>query len=462
METEKAVKPTPYQDVLEAQKIFFNKGGMRDIKFRKKLLRLFRDIVKTNEDKLYEAILKDFRKSAFETYSTELTFLYNEIDYFLKNLENLTKPQRVSTNLPNQLAVSRIYADAYGSALVIGAWNYPYQLSLVPAICALAAGNTVILKPSEVPWNTALIMEEIINESFPEEVFHVINGGVQETTELLKLKFDKIFFTGSPQVGKIVYKAAAEHLIPVTLELGGKSPAIVTLSANLKVAAKRLVWGKFLNAGQTCIAPDYVYVHQGVKVEFIEEVKRYIEEFEYRPDVENYTRIINKKHFDRLMKLMDPAKIVFGGETDQDKLYIAPTVMDRVTWNDPVMQEEIFGPLMPILDYKDLDDVFDQIKSHEKPLSAYIFTSRASEKDRFTNEISFGGGCINDSVMHITNPYLPFGGVGNSGMGSYHGKYGFETFTHKKSVMDKAVWGEPKIKYPPYTDSGKRWIKKLM
>lgn len=455
-------EPSDFQEVLKNQRAFYTKGGMLNIDFRKKILNIFKDLIKSNEAVLYKAIHKDFGKSAFETYSTELTFIYNEIDYFLKNLKDLTKPQSVPTNLPNQIAFSKIYADAYGNSLIIGAWNYPYQLSLVPAVCALAAGNTVILKPSEIPWHTAKAMEEIINPNFPKEVFHVVNGGVEETTELLKLKFDKIFFTGSPQVGKIIYKAAAEHLTPVTLELGGKSPAIITASANLKVAARRTVWGKFLNAGQTCISPDYIYVHQSIKKEFLEEVKNHLKEFRYHPDAENYTRIINQKHFERLVKLIDYNKVIYGGETNQEKLYIEPTVMDEVTWNDPVMQEEIFGPLMPVLSYQNLDDLFEIIKSKDKPLSAYIFTNKAAEKEKFSTEISFGGGCINDSVMHITNPNLPFGGVGNSGMGSYHGKYGFDAFTHKKAVMDKMVWGEPKIKYPPYTESGKKWVKRLM
>lgn len=462
MENQTDQKEGTLQDILRLQQTFQQKGGLLPLKFRKKLLNIFKDLVKSHEEKLYRAIYDDFGKSAFETYSTELVFIYNEIDYFLKNLSQLAKPQKVATNLPNQMASSKIYADAYGCALIIGAWNYPYQLSLVPAICALAAGNTVMLKPSEIPENTTKAMAEMINGNFPKEVFHVVNGGVSETTALLKLKFDKIFFTGSPQVGKIVYQAAAQHLTPVTLELGGKSPALVTPSANLKVAARRIVWGKFLNAGQTCISPDYVYVHESVKDEFITEVKNHLDQFDYHPNAENYTRIINAKHFDRLTQLIIPEKVVYGGKIDKEKLYIQPTVMDEVNWTDKVMQEEIFGPIMPLLTYTHLAEAFAVIKAQEKPLSAYIFTAKNSEKEKFSTELSFGGGCINDAVMHIANPNLPFGGVGNSGMGSYHGKYGFEAFTHQKAVMDKMVWGEPKIKYPPYTDSNKKWVKRLM
>lgn len=462
MSTKTSIPPKHYKEILEEQREFHHKGGTLSIKFRKKLLKLLRNLVESHEDKLYEAIEKDFGKSAFETYSTELSFVYSEIDYFLKNIAKLSKPKTVMTNIVNQMASSKIYRDPYGTSLIIGAWNYPYQLSLVPAICAIAAGNTVILKPSEIPWNTAKLMEEMINSNFPKEVMCVVNGGVEETTELLKLRFDKIFFTGSPQVGKIIYKAAAEHLTPVTLELGGKSPALVTQSANLSIAARRLVWGKYLNAGQTCIAPDYIYVDRSVKHEFLNEVQKHIDEYDYQHGSENYTRIINEKHFERLIAMIHPDKIFYGGSSNPEKLYIEPTVLENVTWADKVMQEEIFGPILPVLDYTDFDEAIQRIKENEKPLSAYIFTSDSNQKEVFTRQISFGGGCINDSIMHITNPNLPFGGVGNSGMGSYHGKYGFEAFSHHKSVMDKALWGEPNLKYPPYTDTKKKWIKRLM
>lgn len=462
MKTDSTKTSINFSEILNEQREFHQKGGLLKLSFRKKLLRLVKDLMIIHEDELFKAIHLDFGKSAFETYATELSFVYNEIDYFLKNLNKLARPKTVLTNLPNQIASSKIYSDAYGNVLIIGAWNYPYQLSIAPAISALAAGNSVILKPSEIPWNTAKVMEKIINENFPKEVFHVINGGAEETTELLKLRFDKIFFTGSPHVGKIVYQAAAKHLTPVTLELGGKSPAIVTESANLEVAARRIVWAKFLNAGQTCIAPDYVYVQNSVQQEFIRKVKNHIQKFDYQPDTEHYTRIINTKHFDRLQNLIDPKKVIFGGKTDLEKLYIEPTVMDNVSWDDALMQEEIFGPILPILTYRHIDEVLEEIKSHEKPLSAYIFTENSAEQEKFTQEISFGGGCINDTMMHITNPNLPFGGVGNSGMGSYHGKYGFKTFSHQKSVLNKTTWGEPSLKYPPYSEAGKKWLKRIL
>ncbi len=450
-----------YADILERQRKFFRSGVTKQVDFRKEQLRKLRDVLRNHEEKLYDAIQQDLGKSAFETFTTEISFIYNEIDYFLKNLESLVKPHKVSTNIINQLGSSRIYSEPFGNTLAIGAWNYPYQLSFVPAVCALAAGNTVILKPSENAPNTAAAMEAVVNENFPDEYFHVFQGGVEETTEILKLQFDKIFFTGSPHIGKIVYQAAAVHLTPVTLELGGKSPAIVTPSANIEVAARRIVWGKFLNAGQTCIAPDYLYVHQQVREALLTAIKRNIEKFQYLPGSENYTRIINSRHFKRLIGFIDQAKVFTGGRYDEDKLFIEPTILQHVTWEDKVMQDEVFGPVLPVLDYNDFNEVVDIIQSHEKPLSAYIFTNNNTEKEAFVSKISFGGGCINDTVMHISNPNLPFGGIGNSGIGSYHGKYGFETFSHRKAVMDKATWGEPDLRYPPYTNTKKKWIRRL-
>lgn len=451
-----------YAKIVEDQRKIFNANGTKDLAFRKKLLQILQSVLKDNEAELYEAIHKDLGKSEVEAYSTELSLIYSEIRYFLKNLKQLAKPRSVSTNIINQLGSSEIHYEPYGTSLIIGAWNYPYQLSLLPAINALAAGNTVILKPSEVAANTAAMMQKVINENFPPEVFHVILGGVKETTELLKLRFDKIFFTGNPTVGKIVYEAAAKHLTPVTLELGGKSPAIVTPSANLKVAAKRIVWGKFLNAGQTCLAPDYLYVEESVKDELLTTLKQHIEEAAYEEGSENYTRIINEKHFDRLKGLVDNKKVYYGGKMDKDKLFIEPTIMDKVDWKDEVMQEEIFGPILPVLSYTDFEETLKTIKEKEKPLSAYLFSGDGMEKKQFLEDISFGGGCINDTIMHITNPELPFGGVGNSGIGSYHGEYGFETFSHRKSIIKKATWGEPNLKYPPYSDSKKKWLKRIM
>lgn len=451
-----------FTDILEGQKTFFNSQKTKSLSFRRIHLEKLREVVLHNENLLYEAIDKDFGKSRFETYAVELSFILKDIDYYLKNLKSLTKPKRVSTNLANQLGSSKIYAEPLGNTLVIGAWNYPYQLSLSPLVAAMAAGNTCILKPSEIAENTMKAMAKIINENFPKDYLFVAEGGVEETTEILKLKFDKIFFTGSPKVGKIIYEAAAKHLTPVTLELGGKSPVVVTSSANFDVAAKRIVWGKFLNAGQTCVAPDYVLIDEKVKDSFLDSLKMYIQKYKYEAGSEQYTQIINDRNFERLLKLIDQEKIFYGGNSDAAKRFIEPTIMQNVTWEDAVMQEEIFGPILPVLTFKNFNEALIQINKQEKPLSAYLFTGKSEEKKNFISKISFGGGCINDVAMHLSNEALPFGGVGNSGIGNYHGKFGFEAFSHQKGILDRATWGEPDLKYPPYSEKKLKWIKKLL
>ena len=451
-----------FQNTLSDQRNLFNSQKTKNLKFRKMYLEKLKEVLLKNEELLYDSIYKDFGKSKFDTFTTEISFVLKDIDYFLKNLNSLAKPKKVRTNLANQLGSSKIYPEPLGCTLVTGAWNYPYQLSLSPVVAALAAGNTCILKPSEIAENTMKAMAKIINENFPKDYFYVAEGGIEETTEILKLKFDKIFFTGSPKVGQIIYEAAAKHLTPVTLELGGKSPAIVTSSANFEVAAKRIVWGKFLNAGQTCVAPDYILVDEKVKDSFLDSLQSYIQKFNYHSESENYTQIINQRNFDRLVNLIDQEKVYFGGKTDAAKRSIEPTIMHDVTWNDKVMQEEIFGPILPVLTFKNFNEALLQIAAYEKPLSAYLFSDNSEEKEEFTTKISFGGGCINDVVMHLSNDYLPFGGVGNSGIGNYHGKYGFDAFSHQKAVLDRATWGEPDLKYPPYNDKKLNWIKKLL
>ncbi|MDY0930356.1 aldehyde dehydrogenase [Chryseobacterium sp. CFBP8996] len=450
------------QEVVSQQKAFFKTQQTKNIRFRKMYLEKLRDVILQNENLLYEAIYKDFGKSKFDTFTTEISFILNDIKYYLKNLKSLSKPKKVRTNLANQFGKSRIHSEPLGNILVIGAWNYPYQLSLSPIVAALAAGNCCILKPSEIAENTMKVMAKIINENFPPEYLYAYEGGIDETTELLKLKFDKIFFTGSTKVGKIVYKAAAENLTPVTLELGGKSPAIITKDANLEVAAKRIVWGKFLNAGQTCVAPDYLLVEKSVQEQFLEMLRKYIREFKYEINSEQYTKIINQKNFQRLIKLIDKDKIYFGGNSDEQKRYIEPTILTNINWKDEIMQEEIFGPILPVISFTNLNLILNEILEHDKPLAAYLFTNTTEEKESFTNKISFGGGCINDVIMHLGNENLPFGGVGNSGIGNYHGKFGFETFSHQKAVLQRATWGEPDIKYPPYSEKKLGWIKRFM
>ncbi|WP_312285561.1 aldehyde dehydrogenase [Chryseobacterium gleum] len=450
------------ESILLKQRDFFATQQTKGIAFRKMYLEKLKNLIISNENMLYEAINKDFGKSKFDTFTTELSFILNDIDYYINNLKVLSKPQKVRTNLVNQLGNSKIYKEPLGCVLVIGAWNYPYQLSLSPVIAAMAAGNCCILKPSEIAENTMKAMASLINENFPSEYLYVYEGGIEETTALLTLQFDKIFFTGSTKVGKIIYKAAAEHLTPVTLELGGKSPAIVTKDANLEIAAKRIVWGKFLNAGQTCVAPDYLLIEETIQEQFLEMLRKYIKEFQYGPDSEQYTRIINQRNFQRLIRLIDKEKIYSGGNFDEERLYIEPTILNHIDWNDEIMQEEIFGPLLPVISFQSYNAVLNTVSELEKPLAAYLFTNNSEEKEIFKRKLSFGGGCINDTVMHLSNDNLPFGGVGSSGIGNYHGKYGFETFSHQKAILEKATWGEPNIKYPPYSEKKLSWIKKLM
>ena len=451
-----------YNPIFQSQKEFFNSRTTIDIAFRKENLSKLKSILKANEPLLFEAIYKDFRKSEFDTFVNELNLIYLEINYFLKNLNRLSKPEKVKTGIALQPGKSYIYKEPLGCTLIIGAWNYPYSLTLIPLVSAMAAGNTAMVKPSELPANTMHVMAGLINTNFPSDYLYVVEGGVPETTEILKLPYDKIFFTGSPRVGKVVYEAAAKNLTPVTLELGGKSPAIITSSADLETAAKRIVWGKFLNAGQTCVAPDYLLVEESVKPTLMELLKQKLDAFNYEDGAEHYVSIINKRNFDRIVELIDASKVCYGGAYNENTLYIQPTILDNITWNDPVMQEEIFGPLLPVLSFTDFNGILSEIIKREKPLAAYLFTKNEGQKNRFLKSVSFGGGCINDTVMHLTGDSLPFGGVGNSGMGSYHGEAGFRTFTHCKSILEKSNWGEPNFKYPPYSEEKLKWIKRFM
>jgi len=451
-----------YADILQQQKTFFNSHATKDLDFRKAQLQKLKKVVKSNEKLLYDAIYQDFGKSEFETFGTEISFIYKDIDYYLKNLKSFAKPKSVLTNIVNQMGSSKIVFEPLGNCLVIGAWNYPYQLTLTPVIAAIAAGNTCMIKPSELPENTMKAMAKLINENFDAQFLYVVEGGVEETTAILKLRFDKIFFTGSPRVGKIVYKAAAEHLTPVTLELGGKSPAFVTEKADLNIAARRIVWGKFINAGQTCVAPDYLYIAENTKEKFLKVLIEEIKKRNYTDNVDHYCKIINERNFDRLEKMIDREKVVFGGETNREKRYISPTVLDNVNWDDAVMQEEIFGPILPILTYKNLETAIQTVVEGEKPLSAYLFSNDTKEQELFTEKLSFGGGCINDTLMHLSNDRLPFGGVGNSGIGHYHGKFGFIAFSHQKAILKKSNYFEPELKYPPYSDAKLNILKKLL
>ncbi|MBP2832169.1 aldehyde dehydrogenase [Aquimarina sp. U1-2] len=451
-----------YQKIIDQQRTFFNSHTTKQISFRIQELKRLKKLLKKNENLLYEAIYHDFKKSEFETYTTELSIIYEDIDLAIKHVKKWARRQKVSTSLVNLPGKSYIMPEPYGTVLVIGAWNYPFQLSLCPAIAAIAAGCTVVLKPSEIPARTSAIMAQLIHQNFNSDFFTVIEGGEEETTNLLKIKFDKIFFTGSVPVGKIIYQAAAKHLTPVTLELGGKSPAIISEDVNIDMTAKRLVWAKFLNAGQTCIAPDYVMVHSSIKNDVLASIKKHIERSDYRIDNHNYTQIINDKNFDRLNHLIDPDKVYIGGKGNKEERIITPTVLDAIDFEDEIMKDEIFGPILPVISFESIDDAIQKIKKLPRPLSCYAFTKSRHTREKILREISFGGGAVNDAVMHFTEQSLPFGGIGESGIGNYHGKFGFEAFSHYKSILQKPFWIELPLKYSPYSTTKLNWIKRIM
>jgi aldehyde dehydrogenase (NAD+) len=451
-----------FTDLLAKQRQYFKAQHTKTHAARKSTLQRFKQLLQENEAKIYAAVHADFQKSEHEAFLTEFAILIKDIDEALRALPKWMKAQKVSTNLVNLPGKSFTVAEPYGQCLVIGAWNYPIQLSFAPAIAALAAGNTVILKPSELAANSAQCMAELVAQYFDPCLFTVVLGGVAETTALLAERFDKIFFTGSPAVGRIVYQAAAKHLTPVTLELGGKSPAIIAPSADLPTAIKRLVWAKFLNAGQTCIAPDYVFVHESIYRECLGLLQQEIENNQYAVANNNYVQIINERNLARLEQLIQKEKVSYGGKVDRNTRTIEPTLLRDISFEDPIMQEEIFGPILPLLPYAKFEDALSYIQDHEKPLSAYLFSNDKAEQAAWLGQLSFGGGCINDAIMHITNPNLPFGGVGQSGTGSYHGKAGFETFSHRKSVFEKPRLFEVPLKYPPYTAVKMNWIKRLL
>lgn len=439
--------------IVEKQRVFSSEGHSKDLNFRRKQLLRLKRVIQENENFLYEEMHADIKKSKFETFLTELSVVYHEIDYALKNLKKWSRPVKVKTDISNFPAQSFIMPEPLGTTLIIGAWNYPYQLVLAPAVAALAAGNTAILKPSELPRRTSKALSSIINKNFDPSYLHVIEGEVEVTTELLSFSYGKICFTGSTSVGKIIAKAAAETLTPTLLELGGKSPCIVLPDADIQVAAKRIAWGKFLNAGQTCIAPDYLLVHSSIYSTFLKELKNQLTLMmgENPLESDSYIRIINTRNLERLKKMIPPEKVFFGGKFIEDENYIEPTILQNVSWDDECMKEEIFGPICPVLSFERIEDVIPRIKKGSKPLALYVFSNDTKVQEQIVNEISFGGGCINDVLMHFSNNHLPFGGVGGSGMGSYHGIHGFKTFSHYKSILKKSFWFEPNLKYPPYT-----------
>ncbi|HMK18120.1 MAG TPA: aldehyde dehydrogenase family protein [Chitinophagaceae bacterium] len=448
--------------LIDQQKQYFNSNATKPLSFRIEQLKKLKSVLKSYEQELTDAVFKDFQKGKFNTFLGELAGLYNDLNNAIKKLRKWAKIKRVGTNMVNFPARSYIMPEPLGVALVIGAWNYPINLTLVPAVAAIAAGNTVVLKPSELTVHTSTVLSNMIRSNFDPSFFAVVEGGIEETTELLAQPFDKIFFTGSISVGRIVYRAAAKNLIPVTLELGGKSPLIVEPDANLKICVKRLVWGKFVNAGQTCIAPDYVLVHKSIEKEFLETLKKEIELGQYSLENQNYAQIISEKHLDRLVNLIEPEKVFVGGEYDRSKRLLAPTVLINTSGDDKVMEDEIFGPILPVLNYEDIDSAIAFVKSRPKPLALYLFSESSSISKKIFNELSFGGGSVNEVLMHFINDELPFGGVGSSGMGSYHGEAGFKTFSHYKSIIRKPTLFELPLKYFPYKNWKFSMIKRVM
>jgi aldehyde dehydrogenase (NAD+) len=449
------------KELLDKQRTFFDTGETRGLKFRKEALKSLLNAVIVNEDRLKEALYADLGKGSCEAYMTEIGLCRDEIRFLIRHLPGWMCSRRMPSPLAQFAAESFVVPEPYGSTLIISPWNYPVLLSIDPLAGAIAAGNTVVLKPSNYSPHVSAVLSEMLSALFPPEFVSVVTGGRAENADLLEQKFDYIFFTGSVAVGKVVMTAAAKHLTPLSLELGGKSPVIVDETANIPLTAKRLAFGKYVNAGQTCVAPDYVYVHDSVKERLIEELKRVIPAF-YPGGVDDplLPRIVNEKHFDRLMGLMAGENVVIGGESRRETLKIAPTVLDHITRESPVMGEEIFGPIMPLLMYKDIDAVIRDIKAHPKPLAFYLFSQDKSLQQRVLRDVPFGGGCLNETLMHIATSHMGFGGVGESGMGAYHGKHSFDTFTHYKSIVDKKTWIDMPIRYAPF-DSKKERILRL-
>jgi len=452
------------KELIASQRKYFLAGHTRPIPDRQKNLRKLHDLLLKNESMLTEAIYKDFRKPELVTVENELSLPYGEINNAIRHLKRWSRSRWRLTNLANFPARTRTIPVPFGVTLVIGPWNYPFMLSLIPMISSLAAGNTVILKPSDVTTHSSAALASLINSNFPKELIHVVEGGVEETTKLLKLKFDKIFFTGSTQVGRVVMRAAAEQLTPVTLELGGKNPVIVMPDCHLKRTALRIAWGKLHNNGQACVSPDHLYVHESIREELVREIGLQMDWITGSDPKGSplLPRMVNERNFDRVMALIEPDKVVKGGSSDRSELYIEPTIMDGSSPDDPVMQEEIFGPLLPVISYTNLEELVESLKMQDAPLVLYIFTRNRRLAVKIMRELASGGGMINEVVMHFINMNAPFGGVGASGMGSYHGKAGFIDFSHHKTMMIKPMWFELFLKYPPHRKFYKRIYRAVL
>ncbi len=449
---------------LEIMRSYFNSGATKTYSFRKEQLKKLKKSIQNHEQDIYDALYKDLKKSPEETWVTENGMVLSELNTALKNLSDWMEPESVSTNLLNLPSGSKVLKEPLGVILIIGPWNYPFQLLINPLIGAVAAGNCVVLKPSEFAGATDAVMKKIIEDVFPKEyILYVQGDGASVIPQMMNyFSFDHVFYTGSTVVGKIIYKMAAERLVPVTLELGGKCPCVVEADANIKVAARRIAVTKFTNCGQMCVAPDYILVHESKKEELVRSLKEAIKKFFSEKPEESYSygKIINEKQFNRIASYLNNAKIIAGGRSDKEKLFIEPTLIENVTMNDAVMKDEIFGPVLPIISFNKKEEALKIIEQHPNPLAFYIFTSNNAKEKDWLNSVAFGGGCVNNASWHLTNHNLPFGGRGFSGTGNYHGKYSFDTFSHKKAVMKTPTWFDPDIKYPPF--KGKLKLFKLV
>ncbi len=450
--------------LVETQRDFFNTNQTKSLSFRKQQLIKLQKSLEKYEEELYRAVYKDLSKSKTETYMAEVSIVYTEIKYAIKHLSQWSKPQKVRGSMASFPAKNRIYKEPFGVVLILSPWNYPIQLALAPLVGAIAAGNCAVLKTSSSSAETSKVLMKMINETFESQYVYCAPADM-DYDEIVGQVYDYIFFTGSPRVGKIIMKAASEHLTPLSLELGGKSPCLITKDADLQVAAKRIVWGKFLNAGQTCITIDYLLVEESVKEAFVEALKHAIELLYHDALSQyDYPKIITQHHYERLMDYINDEKdkqghSLYGGKGDPKHLKIEPTLFEHAAYEDPIMEEEIFGPILPIITYQDLNQAIADIKKRPKPLACYIFTKDKQKANKLIHEVSFGGGCVNDVLMHVANHHLPFGGVGNSGMGAYHGKYSFDTFSREKAVVKNTTLIDIPLRYPPYDDKSFKWLK---
>jgi len=454
----------PSLNELTALRNFFDSGITKAFDFRKQQLQKLKDVLQRYEERIFQALHEDLKKSPEECWVTENGFVISEISNTLKNLDAWMEPEKTGTNLLNLPSKSFIISEPLGVVLIISPWNYPLQLLFTPLVGAMAAGNCIVLKSSEFAPATSAVMKQMITETFdPKYILFTEGDGAVIIPEMMNnFIFDHVFYTGSTAVGKIIYQLAANNLVPVTLELGGKSPCIVESDADIKVAAKRIAMTKFSNAGQMCVAPDYVLVHQSKKDELINGIKAQLKNFfgEDAKASDNYGKIINERQFSRLIKYFTDGKIVHGGNTDKDKLYIEPTLITDVSMDSAIMKEEIFGPVLPVISFQDMDEALDIIAKNKNPLAFYVFTSTKEKEKKWLQSVAFGGGCVNNASWHLTNHNLPFGGRGFSGSGRYHGKYSFDTFSHKKAVMKTPTWFDPSIKYPPFKGKLKlfKWV----